>query len=199
MTVEFFGDVDKNSRGEVSSVMPAWFFDVKLDDLRETVARKKRQIENGQILPESVLLVRQEVVDIEGKIEDIEKSKPILNTTDKDKMSKVYHALQNKIATSMPTHRDEKMGYADPREELKRMKDKHISIDPAVAKSCGMKPVKGKISGDEANKIYRMIGRVLGENENVEKIRREGRSESQRSMDEMTKFIMEEKINGAKG
>lgn len=198
MTLEFFGEVDKNSKGEIASSMPAWYHEVKIEDLKERVAKKERQIENGQILSESVPLVKQEIRESKEKIEQIEASKPILRGGQKDMIAKVYHDLQNQIATSIPSIRDEREGYANPRDELKRMKDKHLTVSPEMAEAYGVKHVKGKISGDDGNRMYKMIGKLLGENQNIEKIRREGRSEAQKQMDELTKLALGN-LNGREG
>lgn len=199
MAIEFFGNVDKNKNGEISSDMPAWFFDVHLEYLEEEVAKKKRRIDRGEIPPDNALMVRQEIVNQEDRIKEIKSSMPKLKGGQKDMIYKQYCILQNEIATSMPTRRDNVEGYTNPREELKRMKTQHIPVNQELAKACNVKVVKGKVSGDDASRMYKMMGRILGENENVEKIRREGRSESQRSMEDFTKHILETKLNGREG
>jgi len=61
---------------------------------------------------------------------------------------------------------------------MKRMKTKHIQIDPQMAAALGVKPVHGKISGDEANKCFQILGKFLGESTNIESLRRDGNSEA---------------------
>lgn len=196
MEVEFFGDVDKNIKGEVVSELPAWFHDIHLDHLEEGVASKKRQIERGEIPREHVGMVSQEIKNEEEKIKDIKAAVPKLVGKQKDSVAKAYHALQNQIKETMPTRMEDRNGYISPRDELKRMKEFHIEVDRDIAKACNVKTnIQGKVTGDGANKIYKMCGRILGENENVERIRREGKSESMRSMEDFTKTILE-KIAG---
>jgi len=190
MAIEFFGDVDKNKDGNIAGEMPAWFHDVHLEHLEESVAKKKRQLERHEILPENAFMVKQEIMNSETRIKEIKASKPVLKGGQKDMIAKQYYELQNQISTSMPTRREDKEGYANPREELKRCKEHHISVSPELAKSCNVKLVKGKVTGDGAARMYKMMGRVLGENENIETIRREGVSESQRSMEELTRHVL---------
>ena len=191
MAIEFFGNVDKNSKGEIASDLPAWYFDFHLSELEESVSKKKRQIERGQILPESVFNVQNEIKSKEVRIKEIQASKPKLVGGQKDKVSKAYFSLKNEIANSMPTKLENMEGYTNPREELKRMKDFHIKVDPEIAKACNVKMERGKVTGDGADRIFKMSGRLLGENENIEKIRREGQSEAYRTMEDLTSKILE--------
>ena len=55
----------------------------------------------------------------------------------------------------------------------------------------GVTPVKGKITLKQAKKFYKMSGKMRGENSNLERLRREGKSESYRSMEDLTKKILE--------
>ena len=47
--VQFFGEVDRNKAGDISSDMPAWFFDTQVNDIEEKIASKKREIDRGDI------------------------------------------------------------------------------------------------------------------------------------------------------
>jgi len=190
MGIEFFGDIDKDNTGKVTSQTPAWFMDIHLEYLEEDTNKKRRQVERGEIPPEHLYMINNEIKNQQGKIDDIKAGRPKLIGGQKDMIAKQYHELQNLIADSLPTRRDDRRGYVNPRDELKRAKDKHIQVKPELAEACNMKHNGGKISGDDANRMYRMMGRVLGENENVERIRKEGKSESYRSMEELTERIL---------
>ena len=91
----------------------------------------------------------------------------------------------------MPTRKQAKDGLVDPYRELKRLKTKHIKIDPEIAKACGVKAVQGKISGDEANKCYQILGKALGENTIVEVLRKDGNSEAYQSIHDLTRAILD--------
>ncbi len=188
--IQFFGNVDRTKDGEVASEMPAWFHDVQVEELLESVSKKERQLDRGEVPPEYAFMVKNEVAGLKKKITEIQMSKPTLKGGQKDMVYKEYQSLQQQIADSMPTRREDRQGFVNPREELKRMKNPHISITPKMAEACGVKPVRGKISGDQANKCYKMMGKVLGENTNVERVRREGKSESYRSIEDFTQKIL---------
>jgi hypothetical protein len=76
---------------------------------------------------------------------------------------------------------------------MKRLKTKHISIEPALAKALGVKAVNGKISGDEANKCYQILGRAIGESTSVEALRRDGNTEAYQTIHDLTQVILEGK------
>jgi len=188
--IHFFGNVDKNKEGKVASELPAWFFSVHLEKLIDDVSKKERQIDRGEVPPDHVFMVKNEVLNLKKKITEIQMSKPTLKGGQKDMVWKEYQQLGNLISDSLPTYREDRRGFVDPRSELKRMKSPHIAISGKMAEACGMKTVKGKITGDQAAKAYKMMGSILGENTNVERLRKEGKSESYRSMEELTEKII---------
>ena len=177
MAIEFFGEADRNIKGEVVSEMPAWYFKTHMRELKESLDRKNRQLDRGDIPRQSVPIVAQEIKKIEAKIDELKAGCPKLIGGQKDKLYKEYCKLQNEIRDSLPTRLENEKGVADPYVELSRMKKHHIKVDPELAKACNVKVDKaGKVTGDGANKMYKLFGRRLGENENVEKIRKEGMS-----------------------
>lgn len=197
MAIEFFGEVDKNSKGEISSEMPSWFHDQHLDYLEEGVAKKKRQILRDEIPQETIHTVKNEIKKQEKKIKQIKVSIPKLIGGQKDKVAKAYHELKNIISDDMPTEYENKKGTVKPQEELKRWKIPHIKIDPELAKACNVKTTNGKVTGDGAAKMYRLMGKRLGENYDIERIRRPGHNESYQTMQDITKHILENKLQGA--
>lgn len=194
--IQFFGEVDLNDRtGEVRSDMPAWFFDVHIDNLRESIERKARGVKLSLYAPDQILREKEEIVVLRERLKEIEDSRPTLSNTQKDQCAKAYENLKRQIKDTMPTRKEAKDGLVSPHEELKRLKTKHISIDPAIAKACGVHVVHGKVSGDEAAKCYQILGKTLGENINVERLRRDGNSEAYRSMHDLTQAILAGKVN----
>ncbi len=189
--IQFFGNVDKTKDGSISSEMPAWYFDVQLETLIESASKKQRQLDRGEVPPEHAFMMKNEIAGLKKKITEIQMAKPTLKGGQKDMVYKEYQALQQQISESMPTRREDRQGFVNPREELKRMKTPHIGISDKMARACGVKPVRGKISGDQAAKCYKMMGKILGENTNIERIRREGKSESYRTMENLTKRILD--------
>jgi len=189
--IKFFGEIDLNdTTGEIKSDMPAWYFDIHIMELEESMDRKKRMIDRGVVDPDQVPVLRNQIEGDRARLEAINKSRPDLSGRYKDMAWKAYESLQQQIKDTMPTRKESRDGLVNPHEELDRLKKKHIAINPEVAKACGVNVVRGHITGDEANKCYQILGKALGENTNIEKIRREGNSEATRSIHELTKLIL---------
>lgn len=190
--IQFFGEIDLNDKtGGIRSDMPAWYFDVHISELEEGIARQKRQLESGAIDGDQVPRIKNEIAAGEARLKQITSGKPKLEGTQKDRVFRVYESLQKQIKDTMPTHRENERGLVSPHEELKRQKSKHIKVDTEIAKACGVKSVHGKISGDEANKCYKILGKALGEPTNIERLRRDGNSEAYQSMHDLTNAILQ--------
>jgi len=196
MSIEFFGDVDRNNKGKIAAEIPSWFEEVKIEKLEEEIASKKRMIANGLVTGKSVPREMQKIEKKEQRLKDIRASRPRLNGGEKTSMNNQYCKIKNYIADSIPTHRDNKRGLVDPREELKSWDSFDIPIDEKYAKAANVKFKNGKTTGKGAKKVFKYMGRLLGENENIEKIRKEGHSESYQAMNELTEHILKEKFNG---
>ena len=193
--IQFFGEIDMDDRtGDIRSDMPAWFFDVHIDNLRENIERKARAVKLNLYAPDQILREKEEITVLRERLKEIEDSRPMLSDTQKDQCAKAYESLKKQIRDTMPTRKEAKDGLVSPHAELKRLKTKHISINPAIAKACGVHVVHGKISGDEAAKCYQILGKRLDENISVEKLRRDGNSEAYQSMNDLTRAILAGKV-----
>ena len=191
--IQFFGEVDLNPEGGRVADVPSWCFDIHIEEMQETIDRKRRQIELGIVTQESVHLMREEIKMEQDRLDQIVASRPKLTGNQQDKVYNAYNKLGQRIRDTLPTRKENEDGLINAHDELRRMKDKHISISPEIAKACMVKPVNGKISGDEANKCYRILGSALGENTNVERLRRDGGGDAYKTMETLTKAILEGK------
>ena len=199
----FFGEVDMKRDGNPSSQYPSWYFDIYLEELKESVSKKKRRIAMGLVAPSKIMSIKNEVEREEQRIKEIEASKPKLRGKLKDEVAKVYQSLEKQLAEEMPTRKEDKDGLVSPHGELKRWDTPHIKVDPVIANACGismqkLKEQKGKVTGKQAAKMYQIIGKSLGENTNVERIRRDRGVEAYKTMDTMTAKILERLVEGAK-
>ena len=171
--------------------MPAWFHDVHLEMMEEEVGKKKRMLQQGRIPQDNIFMVQNEIKADEAKILEIKNSKPVLKGGQVDMVYKEYLSVGQQIAEAMPTKREEREGFANPRDELIKSNTAGIAISDKMAHALGVKPTKGKITLKQAQKFYKIAGKALGENSNIERLRREGRSESYRTMEDLTKKILE--------
>ena len=188
--IQFFSEIDMDDHGNITSEMPVWYFDAQIEELREGIGRKERALERGFIIQEQIPLVKEELIKERAKLKRIKQSKPELKGANKDKAWRTYESLGKQIKDSMPTRKQAHDGLVNPHEELKRLKGKHVKIDTEIAKACGVNVIHGKVTGDEANKCYQILGRALGENSNPEALRRDGNIEAYQSMNDLTQAIL---------
>ncbi len=189
--IQFFGEIDLNDQGGIKSDMPAWYLESQVESMEEEIHRKETSLANNRVTAEQVPMMREELKREKAKLEQIKQSKPNLSDAEKDRCYKAYQSLRKQIQDSMPTRKQAKDGLVNPRDELKRLKGKHIKISPELASSLGVKSDHGKISGDQANKCFQILGKALGEPTNPETLRRDGNSEAYQSIHDLTKMIMD--------
>lgn len=189
--IQFFGEVDKTKDGRNASEMPSWFHDVHLEKMEEEVSQKKRMLTQGRVPQDNIFMIQNEIKADEQKILEIKKSKPKLIGGQKDMVYKEYLSVGQQIADAMPTKRDELNGFANPRDELIKNNTPGIKISDKMADAMGVKTQDGKITLKQAQKFYKLSGKILGENSNIERLRREGRSESYQTMHDLTQKILE--------
>lgn len=189
--IQFFGEIDLNDDGNIRSDMPAWYLDRHIDELEENVLRRENMLKRGAVTGDQVPILKEQIKADKARLKAIEETRPNLTDAQRDRCWKMYESLSGQIKSSLHTRKQSKDGLVDPYNELKRMKSKHIKVDPELAAACGVRPHQGKISGDEANKCYQILGKALGENTNPEALRRDGVSEAYQSSHDLTQLILD--------
>lgn len=190
--IQFFGEVDMDDHGNITSEMPAWYFDVHIEKYEQEIERKERWIKLGYLEQDQIQRTKEEIKQEKKRLKEIKDSIPKLSDGTKDRCWRAYESLAKQIKETMPTRKEALDGLVSPHHELKRLKSKHIKIDPEIAKACGVNVVKGKVTGDEANKCYQILGKAIGDglNTNVEALRRDGNTEAYKSMNDLTQSIL---------
>ena len=176
MSIKFFGDVDKNQKGDVGSFMPAWYSANHLDTMKETFERKERSIKRGEVPMDAIPEAKAEIVRDKEKYEAILKSKPTVDDTERNLLWKHYKALSKKIQASMFTRSEMMLGTASAHEEADRMSLPVIELgkeELALAKSANIKITDEKVTRNGASKIFKLIGKLLGEPTNIETLRKD--------------------------
>ena len=171
--VQFFGAVDRKGRrkdGEIASSYPCWYF--------------TRQLA-GDLLPAASRPgMRAELEREKERLNEIEKAEVRLSGKEKDEAKGLYDDMAKEIGDSMFTYREMRKGFADPHEEVRRMKKPVIKVDSKydqVMDNLGIKVKGGKISRDDATRVYQIIGKTLGENTNAERLRKDPQVNAYRS------------------
>ena len=174
--MDFFGQVDKTITGKVKSQMPAWYFDTHIEELEESIASAKRRLNRGEVPHDNVPYVRAEIDQNEKKLADIQRSKPSISDGERDKLHKYYKELSKTIGDSLFTRSDMNLGLASAHEEANRMTKLNIPISKELqelAIATDVKVEKGKISRNSAAKMFKLIGKLLGEATNIEVLRKD--------------------------
>lgn len=180
MSIKFFGAIDRSKDGRISSQVPAWTMKTHVDDLEESIGSRLRSMERGEIPLDAMVQMKEEVKRDKEKLDRIKESKPKLSDVETDEVYKVYKSFSKDIKDAMFSRSDMKKGLASPHEEARRMVEPTIKINEKTAKLCednGIKvtETKGglKVSRNGATKMWKTIGRYLGENSNAEYLRRD--------------------------
>ena len=102
-------------------------------------------------------------------------SKPKVTGRDKDALADFYKSLEGDIRDSMFTRTDMEKGLADPHQELERQKTPGFNIKPhsKLFHQMGIPVSGGKATRDQLCKAYKVAGKLLGENTNVERLRKD--------------------------
>jgi hypothetical protein len=174
--MDFFGDLDKNGKGKVASEYPAWYYDVHLDNLREDVSSAKRALAAGRVSAETVQVVKAEIEQGSSKIEQIEKTRPKLSDKERDGLWKLYkEELCPLISANLFSRSSMQKGLASGHEEAKRMVECRIPVKSellATMLTCANgKVVSGKTNRNSLAKVFKMVGKLLGEATNIEVLR----------------------------
>lgn len=197
--IQFFGDIDLTDDNRIRSPLPAWYQKAAIAELEENIGRKKRALKNRMIKEDLIMRTEAEIKAEEERLNEIVSSLPKLNSAQRDRCASSYKMLADQIRESMPTRKQTRDGLVSPQKEYQRLKvAKHIKIDPDIAAACGVRPQNGKITGTEAATCYKILGGALGEETNIEHLRRDGNSEAYQSMNDLTQAILRgQRIQGA--
>jgi hypothetical protein len=164
--------------GKPKSEYPSWYFTEQLNELKDTIAMSRQNIANGTIPERMLPQARADLSFNETKLSTLLDSIPKVNDFNLDKFAKIWRELGVKISDSMYTYSDMQRGTADAHEEARRMMDPIIDVrDDALVccKSCGCNVHEGRVSRNDAIRVWKIIAKFLGENTNSETLRKETR------------------------
>jgi TusA-related sulfurtransferase len=163
--IQFFGEVDK-ANGRIRSDMPAYTFPRLMEDLNEDIDRAEREIARGIINDEKRAILTSKVNERKKRRDEIlESVEEIKKTVSPDDLSKARKELGALITQSNFTMQQEHERMVDPYEEARRQTTPCIKVKDDVAemaKGAGVKiSADGKISRNDATRIWKMAGHVL--------------------------------------
>lgn len=113
---------------------------------------------------------------LKEKLEKIEASKPILSDKDKDAIDKETKDLGKKISAASYSKSDEMKGLVDPHEVVERLTTPCIKLNGeqlSMANKMGCRISRdGEVSVNDANRVWKVYRRLIGESSNTEALRR---------------------------
>ena len=192
--IEFFGSMDrkgKKAENETSSEYPAWFFDNKIDDLKYEIEKNENRIKMNLIPEREVGKTREETKRLQEQLNSIMRSKPKLTGKDQDTLVKVYENLTKQIGDSMYSRTEMKKGLVSAHEEARRRMQPIISVDAdcqSILSKFKIKNANGKISRNQADRVAKIIGKLIEAPSNMEYYRKDhsyGTYKSERSLEEL--------------
>jgi hypothetical protein len=179
--IEFFGKVDKKvdpETGEkrVTSDYPAWYFGPQNMKIEDDIGKLERGLKNDEISEKGRPAARKELEILRAKRDEINKSRPQYTSKQMDTVASITNDLGNEIRESMYSRSDEARGLVNAHRELDRQMTPCIPIKGdaiTVARKLGCRISNdGKVSGNDANRIWKILRASMNEDSNVEILRR---------------------------
>ena len=200
-TIRFFGEVDRvkgNVSGEIKNTYPAWYYSNKLEEEEGSISRLKHRIFQaetmGGFMADQLPQMRNELRRKELRFDNIIRSKPKLSDKDMDTIAGLYSEFGTSIGDSLVSYSKMQKGTTNAAKEARMMTEPCINIPPGAVmhlQEMGIDAKRGgKISRNDAQKAWKIMGNLLGEETNAETLRRDhntGTYRSDRSLREMSR------------
>jgi hypothetical protein len=166
--IVYFGEVDINKKtGLPASDYPAWCHDPQIEELKDEIRASEKAIDLELYKGKDLMRMREQLSMKKKRLDQILDSKPKINDADKDRIARARKDLGERIGESMFTASDMMRGTADAHVEAERMVKPCVKIqseyEAGLAKACGMNIENGKVSRNDAARIWKIQGKLLGE------------------------------------
>jgi len=173
--LKFFGEADLNRDGKIKSDYPSWYHRQQMEDLDEGIRQKERALEEDLIPDSEKPLMRSRLKQERTLSAKVNDSMAEIKGFE-EIISKGSDELGKDIKEAMFSRSQMDKGVADPHEEARRISEPVIKVkSKEVAELCeaaGIKIREGRITRGEAEKIWKISRRSLGEISNVESLRK---------------------------
>jgi len=174
--LKFYGEADLNRDGNIKSDYPSWYHRQQVEDLDEGIKQKERALEEDLIPDSEKPLMRTRLKQDRILSSKIESSRADVKGFE-EMIKKGSDELGKDIKEAMFSKSQMDKGLADPHEEARRISEPVIKVvSKEVAELCEAAGIKMKdgnrITRGEAEKIWKISKRSLGEISNVEYLRK---------------------------
>lgn len=174
--MKIFGSVDRDSKGKITSEFPAWYFDQQKEELERGIAQDEMALSQEAIPYPAKAKFREKLAQRKERLEKINEETPKLSGREEDAMLKMREEMGQSIGEAHFTRTQREKGLADAHEEVRRMTEPVIKIkserEADFIKNCGIKIKDGKITRNEAEKVYKIASKLLGQPTDIEYLRR---------------------------
>jgi hypothetical protein len=177
--IKFFSEADMVSLKDkdiCGSEYPAWYHDSMVDELRESIRVDEYNLERGNMPPDRRSTTKERINKHKERLNQIQSSLPDMADKQKDDINKVRIELGKEITRLMFSRSQMKNGLADAHMEAKRMVEPSIKLQSnmmEIAKACNVRIEDGKVSRKNAEKIWKICSKRLGEISNTEMLRKD--------------------------
>ena len=173
--LRFYGEADLNRDGKIKSDYPSWYHRQHTEDLDEGIKQKERAL-GEDLIPDSEKPLMRSRLKQERELSEKISSSYAETKGFEDTINKGSKELEANIKEFSYSRSQMDKGVADPHEEARRISEPIISVkSKEVAELCeaaGIKPRDGKITRGEAEKIWKISRRAMGEMSNTESLRK---------------------------
>jgi hypothetical protein len=174
--IEFFGPVDKKPDGTIRSFMPIWAQEKLCEDVEEEVGMRRRALERGEVPDDAIPGAKQGLERAEEKWNSVRDSRPKLTGEQKDICAKSRKSIGEKLTGMLFTASQMATGVdVQPFKEVEMMTEPCVKVEAHEKEgyeACGIKIRKGKVTRQEAERVYILHSKSIGEDPSIEKLRR---------------------------
>ena len=178
--VEFFGEADMTinrdtGQKKIGSEYPAYYFEQQCREISDGIARLEFDIDNAKIPDKGKPAAIAELKKLKAMKDKVDASRPKIKGYE-DEIRKARESLGEKIKETKYSRSDMLKGLADGHEEYRRQSEPIIELkgdEMLLAKKMNCRIVKGKVTRNDADRIWKIISRSLGENSDTEVLRRD--------------------------
>ncbi len=176
LDVEFFGPLDRDKNGNISAEYPCWMNSLQIENMEDDVRLDEFFLKQS-IDPANKAQRQASLDDKRKKLREINQCMPILKGEVRAKAEQARTELADKVAEAyFNTSEMAKGGANTVMQEAKRMTEFMVGISPqtaAFAVKCNVPFTKDyKVMRPGAEKMYQIISRALGEDPDLEALRK---------------------------
>ncbi len=174
-TIQFFTEMDIDSKGRIKHTYPIYFERLQEQDIREEIRRTETGLENKYYSGAGIGEARERLKKAKDSLDKLLEIRPKFDKQ-KDSINRLTKELATVITPSMYRRKDVSKGLVDAHQEARKMVEPVITLTPwaqKVAITNGIRVKDGKVSRDDASRLWQMGREALGEERNIEILRRD--------------------------